>query len=297
MPISPKEVAMAKRRRSTSTAAGDRGLGPLIDRIGPINNAGRSAEGIDKVELLWDLGEALLCHDPDASDDLLWTISERSYITRDLLRYALIIRRGWAERAELRRTFPRLAQYTLFREALPFLKGNRREIPEEKYQEILTRLNGRNPDGTKEFLLMLKSEAIGRRHKKGQAVAKMGQVAEMVRSAVRQMLVLATANKLAELRASLGQDALLTLAQLCMAVAEDSTPPGIPDNREKWPAPFAVLGNSLLLVSQANRDERSGFRKALGPVTLMEAADLLNSMRSDEGLSQWKRRRRMDLTL
>ena len=55
--------------------------------------------------------------------------------------------------------------------------------------------------------------------------------------------------------------------------------------------------DNLLLVSRANRDDRAGFRRALGPLTLMEAADLLNAFRSDERLQQWKRRRGMELTL
>ncbi len=35
-------------------------IGDLIDRLGPINNKCRSADGIDKVELLWDIGDTLL---------------------------------------------------------------------------------------------------------------------------------------------------------------------------------------------------------------------------------------------
>jgi hypothetical protein len=292
-------MAMAKRRNNTSATPGDHRLGPLIDRLGPINNACRGTDGIDKLELVWDLGDVLLRFDPDANDELLWAIADRSYMTRDLLRYALIIRRSWPERAELRRTFPRLAQYSLFREALPFLKSDRCGISEAIYEEIVTSLNGRNTQETKEFLLGLKAKNIGRKHKKGQAVAKMSEVAEAVRTAVRQLFDLASSDptQVVAARNALGSDVLLLLSQWCMAIAEDRTAPAAPLESSSWPEPFAYLGNTLLLVSRATRDDRAGFRKALGGLLLMQAADLLNSLRSDGRLEQWKRRRRIDLVV
>jgi hypothetical protein len=299
MRTSRKEMAMAKTRNTSTGTPPDRRLGPLIDRLGPINNACRGAEGIDKLELLWDFGDALLRYDPEARDDLLWAIAQRSYMTRDLLRYALIIRRGWADRSELRQTFPRLTHYSLFREALPFLKGDRCGIAEDTYADVIARLNEGNLQETKDFLLALKTKKIGRKHKKGQAVAKMSEVAEAVRSAVQQLVDLASTNPThtAEARHALGLDALLALSQWCMAVAEDGSAPPISLEPSSWPEPFATLGKNLVLVGRANRDDRAGFRKALRPVMLMEAADLLNSMRSNEHLEKWKRRRNMDLTL
>ncbi|MCH7987835.1 MAG: hypothetical protein IID46_01655, partial [Planctomycetes bacterium] len=110
---------MAKSKTESEQPATQ--IGELIDRLGPINNKCRSAEGIDKVELLWELGDALLDFAPQADDQLLREIHARSYITRDIMRYGLIIRRGWLKREDLRGRFPRLSRYSLFREALPFL--------------------------------------------------------------------------------------------------------------------------------------------------------------------------------
>jgi hypothetical protein len=138
-----EEPPMPSRSRHASKQVHGR-LGNLIDKLGPINNACRNAVGIEKVELLWDLGHTLLRIAPDADDKLLWAINERSYITRNLLRYALIIRRSWPERIVLRQTFPRLSHYSLFREALPFLKGDRCGISDDEYRSIVGRLNDGN---------------------------------------------------------------------------------------------------------------------------------------------------------
>lgn len=288
---------MAKKNKKTAEAPSNRSLGPLIDRLGPINNACRGAEGIDKIELFWDLGEILLQYDADAADALLRTIAERSYITRDLLRYGLIVRRGWADRADLRRTFPTLMQFSLFREALPFLKGDRCGISDQQHGEIVAMLNGSDSKDAKEFFLALKKKKIGRQHKKGQAVEKMFDTANAVRESIRQLFELGGAgkDKVRALRDAVGVEPLLRVAQLCMALAEDGTVPQTLPEPAGWPDALTSLVTNLRAVSQANREDRAGFRKALGAVRLMEAADLINALRTDEQLAQWESRRRMKL--
>jgi hypothetical protein len=143
--------------KAKSVSSGDYpALGKPIDRLGPINNKCRQSDGVEKVESLWDLGDALLASVAGADDALLREINDRSYITRDLLRYGLIIRRGWSQRADLRRQFPKLRHYVLFREALPFLKGDRCGIDDNTHREILRRLNEDSPSETKAFLKDLK---------------------------------------------------------------------------------------------------------------------------------------------
>jgi hypothetical protein len=282
-----------KRNNHPPAEPGDARLGPLIEKLGPINNAARSADGIGKVELLWDLGEAILAVYPDADDHVLWGIASRSYITRDILRYALIIRRAWSERAALRKTFPRLEHYTLFREALPFLKGDRCGITDDVYQDVVTQLNGGGKPGeVKEFLLSLKSEKVGRKHHKGQARARMVPTAEPVRAGVQAALAAATqgGEPALEIRRQLGDAWLLRLAQWCMAAADD-TPFESPDDGATLPAPFGPLATALAGVGRANRDDRSGFRKAVGVTTLMDGADLFHALRSDADLEKWRARR------
>lgn len=290
---------MAKKGSPRGKASSDHQLGALIDQLGPINNSCRRLDGIDKVERLWDLGDALLRFDPDAKDELLWTVAERSYLTRDLLRYALIIRRSWRDRTDLRRVLPRLTQYSLFREALPFLKGDRCGISDGTYNDILARLNRGDGQQTKDFLRQLKGRKIGRKHKKGQAITKMSEVAETVRTAIKQLFDLAKRDpkQIAAERKAMGAEALLILSQWCMAVSEDNTSALSSLQPTAWPPPFGPLGNGMLMVSRASREDRAGFRKALGSMILMEAADLLNALRSDERLAEWKRRRSYDLVL
>jgi hypothetical protein len=150
-------------------------LSELVERLGPINTQCRAAEGVEKVELLWHLGDALLKIAPGANDHLLRAIHEHSYITRDILRYGLIIRRGWNSRADLRKQFPTLSRYSLFREALPFLKGDRCGIDDKLFASMVEHLNNAGTTTAKEFLKKLKEERIGRQHKKGRATDRMSE--------------------------------------------------------------------------------------------------------------------------
>jgi hypothetical protein len=99
------------------------------------------------------------------------------------------------------------------------------------------------------------------------------------------------------IRTTIGPDRFLLLSQLCMAMAGGEDPPAFSAEVGTWPEPLASLADGLLLLTRANRDDRAGFRKTLSPVALMEAADLLNALRSEERLEQWKQRRAMHLIL
>ena len=287
---------MAKSKTESEQPATQ--IGELIHRLGPINNKCRHADGIDKVELLWDLGDALLDLTPDANDQLLREIHERSYITRDIMRYGLIIRRGWQDRDDLRSQFPRLSRYSLFREALPFLKGDRCGIDDKMHRRVVEHLNAADTRKTKSYLKQLKQENIGRKHKKGKAADRMSEPAGILRSAIRQLIDLAEANpsQLASLAESVGDDTIMRLSQVCVAVADDATIPKIP-SVDVAHEPIASVRTALATAASASRDNQNGFRKAVGAIMLMELADLLNAIRSDERLQQWHKRRRMSLSL
>jgi hypothetical protein len=57
-------------------------------------------------------------------------------------------------------------------------------VSQDVYEYIIGRLNGDSAQETKKFLLALKAKKIDRRHKKGQAAAKMSDVANRVGGAI-----------------------------------------------------------------------------------------------------------------
>jgi hypothetical protein len=287
-------MAQKKRNADEPTAL----LGKLVDGLGPINNECRNAEGIDKVELLWDLGDTLLALAPTANDQLLREIHEHSYITRDILRYGLIVRRGWQDRRDLRKHFPQLSRYSLFREALPFLKGDRCGIGLDVHETIVALLNDGDTKKAKTYLKQMKEERIGRKHQKGQAADRMSTEVESLRRAITQLneLAIHQFEELTRLAERMGGESAVQLSQACVAVADNAPIPPIPPVADAC-EPLAGVCASLARVSSAGREERNGFRRAIGPVALLELADLLNAMRSKELLLQWQQRRHLKLTV
>ncbi len=263
-------------------------LGPLIEKLGPLNNKWRGSAPSEKVLTLWAMGDVLLMALPKPSDSVLWEIQRRSYITRVVLRYALIVRRSWPIRADLEELVAGLLSYTVFREALPFLKGKREGIDDATYQRVLGFLRNANTKISIQHLKNLKSQTIGRKHKKGVSVNAVRDPALKFSQALDR-LELEVVNG-ARTGFSETPQTLALLSSWAVAIATRE----VADNFRPLPIRDEVLSElAEPLVSAIRRGPAAtaAFRKIVGPNRLMDAADLLNSGRSEQELNHWRRRR------
>ena len=153
-------------RRAVQNLTTGVSLGSLIEQLGPLNNRWREGKPAEKVLTLWDMGEVILRGIPDAADPLLWEIQQRSYMTRNVLRYALIVRRAWRHRGALEKLVSNLHNFTVFREALPFLKGDREGIDEATYWKVVSLLGVPNTSEALRYIKGLKAQKIGRQHRR-----------------------------------------------------------------------------------------------------------------------------------
>lgn len=263
-------------------------LGLLIERLGPLNNRWReAATPAAKVLTVWDMGDALLSLAPKASDPLLWEIQERSYIKRDVLRYALIVRRSWEEREALADLVRDLRSYTVFREALPFLKGDREDIDEAEFENVVRALRTRNTAVATNYVRGLKSRRIGRKHSKGESVALVLDAATTFTKALERLEADAATGGIAIPAAP--SEALVALSQTAMAVATDESIMATPAALE-MDTTFSGLSEPLVTAIRGGRASLAAFRRLVGHARLMHAADLLHALRSDEAFAEWQRR-------
>jgi len=233
------------------------------------------------------MGDVLLMAHPKPSDSLLWEIQRRSYITRVVLRYALIVRRSWPIRGDLEELVTGLRSYTVFREALPFLKGKREGIDAPTHARVLTLLRSANTQNAVQQIKDLKSRAIGRRHKKGASVAAVRDSALKLTQALDQLEHEVVSGERTDFSET--PETLSLLSSLAVAIA---TGEGV-DNLQQLKLTGVVLrelAGPLVAVIRSGPAAVSAFRRAAGSRRLMEAADLLNSGRSEQDLNQWKRR-------
>lgn len=262
-------------------------IGLLIQELGPLNNRWRGENPASKVLTLWDMGDVLLRLVVDPNDQLLWNIQERSYITRTVLRYALIMRRGWAQRAVLERLVQGLQSYTIFREALPFLKGDHAGIDEETYRRVVMLLYDNDTQRSLAFLKHLKSHNINREHKKGASTLKVENEVNAFNSALVELK--ASISSAGENLSAEQRKMVVSLSQMTLAIATGETIKQIPSPTmsDDW---TVSLYQPLVKVLGGGRGAISAFRKMIGADHLMQAADLLNSMRDERSFIEWRQR-------
>lgn len=266
-------------------------LGRLIEHLGPLNNQWRDGNQAEKAVALWEMGEVLLKSVPDPSDKLLWEIQGRSYLTRITLRYALIVRRGWKTRGELETLIQGLRSFTVFREALPFLKGNREGIDETAYDRVVSSLSNSDTPAAMAYLKKLKAQKIGRHHQRGASAAALQEHASAFLQALSQLEATALADEVME-----SVESLIHLSQIAVAIATDESIKGWQVDSAALPGQFSSIAEPLRLAAQGGRSAVGAFRKVVGTERLMQAADLLNSLRSAETLAEWRRRRGVKLS-
>jgi hypothetical protein len=270
------------------TARASFDMGKLIERLGPLNNRWREADPSEKVLLLWDMGEIMLRYTPDPTDALLWDLQGRSYLTRNILRYALIVRRNWKQRSQLGQLADGLTSFTLFREALPYLKGDREGIDHGTYQSIIRQLRQQDTAAALKRIKDIKAKTPKRRHKKGRAVSGVRDSASQFDAALKRLEQMAVSDGRDSVR-NLG-NSLINMSQVSMGMASDEAIARKHLLDAPLPSPLNELRDSLAAALSGGRASVVGFRKTVGGERLMQAADLLNSLRSDAGLTEWKRR-------
>ena len=282
-------------KRTGGLAAGGAPLGRLIEQLGPLNNRWRAGDPPAKVLTLWDMGELLLRAVPDPSDTVLWSIQEKSYITRMILRYALIVRRGWPDRSHLEGLVRGLRNYTVFREALPFLKGDREGIDAETYGTVVTLLDSTDPTAAIRSLKQLKASRIGRRHRKGASVTAVRDHAGKFAGALAELESKAASGT--AVAGSVPIPSLVAVSRLALAVATGESITEAPAEVLQARAHLPDLVDALLGAVGGGRASQSAFRKVLGVERLMAAADLLHALGQEATLLDWRRRRGQSVTV
>lgn len=263
--------------------------GYLIQNLGPVNNRFREYEGVHKIVALWEMGDILIQGTGDGSlDHVLWEINKRSFITRDVLRYASIVRHEWKSRQEVERLFSNVKKYSLFREALPFLKGNRQGIDEATYREVIARIGSGQVSEVKVYLQGLKERYIGRSNKKGVSLTKVAVTSDGIVRFMTELLkkVMSPAFSVNQIHVNAGDESLRLMSLTFYGLVADQPLPVLSEELEghNW-REFAVMLNSL---TSASREEKSALRKLIGVQTLMEWTDLFNALRTDQDFTEWR---------
>jgi len=261
----------------------------LIEEITPLNN--RYREGIDTnlpgkeiLKIMWDVGEILFVNGIKNVHPVAWKIYgkekgiRRSYITRDFLSYCFRIRKFFNTKAEIDEKFPGLQRYSLFREAFPLLENPKYSLDTRERDALLRLINSKQPfQSIKKKIIKIKRERLRIYNDRRQRLSEMVPVKENFINIYNELSNLVLDNNLDKVkifRAKIGEKMLSNLSQLCLSLTQE--------------------GLSFTKIDQDQIEELDGewklfcdtlIRRVLPISKLMEAAEMLNGIRTDEGYS------------
>jgi len=275
-------------------------VGQLIEKIGPINNQLRQSKGFKRISFMWDVGDILFKSGIKRIHPIAWEIQGKSYITRALLSYCYRIRKKWPSKQELKRLFQNVKSYGAFREALPLIENEKFILSENKVNEIIRILNHEDPRLVKSKLVSMKRHYINIKNDRRQRLWEVQEEVHFFKKFNQYLSNLIESENeagLEQIRKDIGDEALLKISQICMAVANDNYRGPTEINIEKGLKVFKEFSNKIFPLSLANKEKKARFRRLISSENIVESADILNSIRLGEPTCSIKKRLRINTRL
>jgi len=280
----------------------DKQIPILIEEITPLNNIYRTGikdnwDGIKILKIMWDVGDILFNHGITKIHPIAWKIYgkekgiRRSYITRDFISYCFRIRKYFENKKNIENEFPSLQRYSLFREAFPLLENPKYKLDGQEKADLIKLLNSRRPfPAIKMAITRLKKEKIQINNDRRQRLAEMAPLKDNFIDISRELSDLIKEHELQKVRSfrnKIGIEALQELSQLCLSLTQEGlsiskiTQLQMVNSDEEW----ITFGLNLIRISNSDLEMRNRYRRVISASRLMEMAEMLNALCTDEGYS------------
>lgn len=273
-------------------------IGKLIEKIGPINNKIRSTDGYERIVLMWNVGDMLFAEGIEKIHPVAWTIQKKSYITRALITYCYRIRRKWTTISELKKLFYRVKSYAAFREALPLIENKNFILNDQRVKEIIRWLNEENASVVKKKIIAMKKGYINKHNDRRQRLSEMRGAADIFNNFYNYLTEIVKNENILELKkitSKIGDDDLLKLSQMCMAITNDNYKGPSVIGTKKMSIIFREFADKILPISLAKNEIKARFKRLVMGKNIMEIVDILNSLRLGESLPIIRKRLNLNI--
>jgi len=278
----------------------------LIEKITPLNNEYRDRvklenSGTEMLELMWKVGEVLenfLKKEKIRPHTLYWQIYgkapglKRSYITRDFLSYCLRIKKFFGNCENIRKMFPQLKKYSLFREAFPLLENPKYRLKGNEYNKLIKVLNSTEDIlETETFIVNLKKKRIGIKNPRTQRLSELkNEVDNFVNifNYVYELIKENNANDIRNFRNKFSNKLILELSQLVASFTQEGLSHPEIKQYDHLPRNWINFVDNLKRLSKTSIETRNRFRRLVPPRKLMDLADMLNATISDQGIKNYR---------
>jgi len=287
-------------------------INQLIEEITPLNNEYRDSvhlenSGTKVLELMWKVGKILelfLKKEKIKAHTLYWQIYGKapglktSYITRDFLSYCLRIKRFFYNSDDIRRMFPNLKKYSLFREAFPLLENPKYKLRGVEYVRLVRILNSNNnPLKIKSYIMDLKDKKIGIKNPRTQRLVELECEVDNFISVFNQVYELIKRDDIKEIknfRDKFSNKLILMLSQLVAAFTQEGLSFPEIDRYDYLPRNWINFIDDLKRLSKSNIETRNRFRRLVPPRKLMDLADMLNAITTSQGIKDFRLKRNLN---
>lgn len=278
----------------------------LIENIAPLNNEYRDrvhlkGSGTVVLELMWRVGEILelfLTKEKIKPHTLYWQIYgkapglKRSYITRDFLSYCLRVKRFFRSSGDIRTMFPNLKQYSLFREAFPLLENPKYKLIGDEQERLVRILNSNSdPSKIRSYVVNLKNERIGVRNPRTQRLNELkGEVDSFIGifNYAYELIKENNADDIGSFRDRFSDTLILAVSRHVAALTQEGLAFPAIDLYNHLPEHWVDFIDNLKRLAKSTVETRNRFRRLIPPGRIMDLADMLNAVMTDQGIKDYR---------
>lgn len=266
----------------------------LITEITPYNNKYRlgikdNLKGTYILEIMWDVGNIMKKYKIDHVHNIAWKIYgkskniRRSYITRDFLSYCYRVRRLFKKKSDIRKQFPNLSKYSLFREAFPLLDNPEYNITGKEKKEIITILNSNIPFKKAKELIIKKKRS--KKIIKNPRTQRLKELEEQVSNFIslykelKNLYLEQDINDILTYRKQFKDIDLKNISKFCIALSQEGFYfPNIEYQNGELPDLWKNFISSISFFSNKSVETRNRFRRIVGASKIINMAEMMNSL-------------------
>lgn len=261
---------------------------------------------VGQIILMWKIGDVLkkFLSATDIAPHVLYReiygksessnkVTQRSYITRELLSRSYRVRGMFKSQKEIHDTFPNLTNLSHFREAMPFFDNPKHQLSRSEKDQLLKVLNSTKPNSYKtQYVDNLQRNKIGKKNPRTQRLEDLKNEKEFfinfynkIYNAIKEETFW-NAQKTLEVP---GADFIKALAQNTGALSAD----GLKMNEMIIPATISPLwqGYSSLVASLIAKEspvERRRFRRLIPSDRLVRLSEMLHALTDEPSFNNLK---------
>ncbi|MFA4889303.1 MAG: hypothetical protein WC628_07005 [Candidatus Omnitrophota bacterium] len=282
----------------------------LIDAITPLYNFYKENKhkisAVEALEVMWDIGEQLRKYirnykiKPHTLYRQIYGMAEgkenivqKSYITREFQNRCFRIRKLFPDKAQVRKEYSRLRNFTAFREAMPFLDNPKYALKGEEKEDLLRMLNSNlKPNILLKRIRELQVQKINKKNPRTQRLHEVESIKQnfiALYNYVYSLINLKDYELVLNKTNNISPEVIRDLAKAASSLCQEGlkiTEFVLPDNLD--PVWENYYKDADYLINQKDAKKRRRFRRIVPPERIIKLVDMLYALTSKSAYDNFR---------